>query len=146
MTSPWYEAEGELETIVPGLQSKVFPGSPTGWVFPGDPGIPDSLAPTRYHNFAPRAGLAYSPSASGGLLGRLLGGPGKTSIRASWGIFYTDFEDATGFNAVGDAPFGFFYVSPTPPLFTTPFVDRANRQLGGPALSGEFPAAQCFGQ
>ena len=124
VTTPWYEAEGELETIVPGLQSKVFPGSPTGWVFPGDPGIPDSLAHTRYHNLAPRVGLAYAPSVSGGPLGWLLGGPGKTSIRASWGIFYTAFEDATGFNAVGDAPFGFFYVSPTPPLFTTPFVDR----------------------
>jgi hypothetical protein len=139
VTTPWYEAEGELETIVPGLQSKVFPGSPTGWVFPGDPGIPDSLAPTRYHNFAPRAGLAYAPSASGGLLGRLLGGPGKTSIRASWGIFYTAFEDATGFNAVGDAPFGFFYVSPTPPLFATPFVDRGSGNPEGQRFPVNFP-------
>ena len=36
VTSPWYEAQGQLETLVPGLQSKVFPGAPTGWVFPGD--------------------------------------------------------------------------------------------------------------
>jgi hypothetical protein len=139
VTTPWYEAEGELETIVPGLQSKVFPGSPTGWVFPGDPGIPDSLAPTRYNNFAPRAGIAYSPSASSGFLGRLLGGPGKTSIRASFGIFYTAFEDATGFNAVGDAPFGFFYVSPSPPMFASPFVDRQTGHSEGQRFPVPFP-------
>ena len=54
VTTPWYEAQGQLETIVPGLQSKIFPGSPTGWVFPGDPGIPKTLAPVRHNNFAPR--------------------------------------------------------------------------------------------
>ncbi len=53
VTSPWYEAQGQLETIVPGLHSRVFPGAPTGWVFPGDPGIPNSLAPVRHNNFAP---------------------------------------------------------------------------------------------
>src|SRR5437773_581171 len=58
----------QIETLVPGLQSRVFPGAPTGWVFPGDPGIPPTLAPTRYNNFAPRIGLAYAPNASGGLL------------------------------------------------------------------------------
>ena len=139
VTMPWYEAQGELENIVPGLQSKVFPGSPTGWVFPGDPGIPDSLAPTRYNNFAPRAGIAYSPSTSSGFLSRLLGSPGKTSIRASFGIFYSAFEDATGFNAVGDAPFGFFYVSPSPPEFATPFVDRQTGHSEGQRFPVNFP-------
>ena len=38
--TPWYEQHNEIETIVPGLQSKVFPGSPVGWVFPGDPARP----------------------------------------------------------------------------------------------------------
>ena len=37
VSSPWYEANNELETMVPGLQSQVFPGAPTGWVFPGRP-------------------------------------------------------------------------------------------------------------
>ncbi len=139
VTSPWYEAQGQLETIVPGLQSKVFPGSPTGWVFPGDPGIPTTLAPTRYNNFAPRIGLAYSPSKSGGWLGRLLGGPGKTSIRAGFGMFYTAFEDATGFVEVGDAPFGFFWSSPTPPLFATPYVDRSTGNVEGQRFPVSFP-------
>ena len=41
-----------------------------------------------YKNFAPRLAVAYSPSASSGLLGALFGGPGKTSIRAGAGIVY----------------------------------------------------------
>ena len=63
VSRPWSELHNEIETLVPGLQSQVFPGSPVGWVFPGDPGVPTTLAPTRYNNFAPRIGLAYSPSA-----------------------------------------------------------------------------------
>ncbi|MCI0719130.1 MAG: carboxypeptidase-like regulatory domain-containing protein, partial [Acidobacteria bacterium] len=44
----------------------------------------------RYHkkNFAPRLALAYSPQASEGWLKWLTGGPGKSSIRAGWGMFY----------------------------------------------------------
>ncbi|MGA8593845.1 MAG: TonB-dependent receptor [Bryobacteraceae bacterium] len=139
VTSPWYEVNNQLETIVPGLQSQVFPGAPTGWVFPGDPGIPRTLAPVRHNNFAPRIGLAYSPDWSSGLLGKLTGGPGKTSIRAAFGMFYTAFEDATGFNEVGDAPFGFFYVSPEPPLLATPFVDRGTGNPEGQRFPVIFP-------
>src|SRR5258708_25371328 len=40
------------------------------------------------HNFAPRVALAYSPQSSSGLLGKLLGGPGKSSIRAGFGMYY----------------------------------------------------------
>lgn len=139
VSSPWYEAQGQLETIVPGLQSKVFPGSPTGWVFPGDPGIPNSLAPVRHNNFAPRVGLAWSPAASSGLLGKLTGGPGKTSLRASFGIFYTAFEDATGFNEVGDAPFGYFWSNPAPPLFATPYIDRQTGFVENQRFPVNFP-------
>ncbi|MGB2886056.1 MAG: carboxypeptidase regulatory-like domain-containing protein [Candidatus Acidiferrales bacterium] len=125
-STPWREKYNEIETLVPGLQSVVFPGSPTGWVFPGDPGIPSTLAPTRYKNFSPRIGLAYSPSAEGGALRKLLGEPGQSSIRAAWGLFYTTFEGATNFNEIGDAPYGFFYASTVPPLFTTPFRNLAD--------------------
>ena len=139
VTSPWYETNNYLETIVPGLQSRVFPGSPTGWVFPGDPGIPRTLAPTRYNNFAPRLGIAYAPNSTGGWLDKLTGGSGKTSIRASYGIFYTAFEDVTGFNQSGAAPYGSFYVSPEPPLFATPFVDRSTGNPEGQRFPVAFP-------
>jgi len=124
IATPWWEKHNEIETLVPGLQSQVFPGSPTGWVFPGDPGIPKTLAPIRYDNFAPRIGIAYSPSSNSGFLSKLTGGAGNSSIRASWGKFYTTFEGGTDYNEIGDAPFGFYYQSPVPPEFANPFIDR----------------------
>ena len=136
VSTPWWEQHNQIETIVPGLQSRVFPGSPRGWVFPGDPGIPRTLAPTRYNNFGPRLGLAYSPDVSDGFLSKLTGGPGRTSIRAAYGVFFTAFEGATNFNEIGDAPFGFFYVG-TSPNFSTPFINRTD----GVAQGQKFPVA-----
>jgi len=131
IATPWWELHNELETIVPGEQSLTFPGSPTGWVFPLDPGVPRTLAPTRYDNFAPRIGLAYSPNADSGLLGKIFGGPGQSSIRVGYGKFFSTFEGATNFNEIGDAPFGNYYGSPVPPEFVTPFVDRGTGNIEG---------------
>jgi hypothetical protein len=140
VSRPWSEKYGQLETLVPGLNSTRFPGSPTGWVFPGDPGIPSTLAPTRWNNFAPRVGLAYSPSSDSGLLKALTGGPGNTSIRVGWGKFYSTFEGATNFNEIGDAPFGAFYGSPVPPEFVTPFVDRGTGNIEGQRFPVPLPS------
>jgi hypothetical protein len=41
-----------------------------------------------YKDLSPRLALAYSPDSTDGLLGALFGGPGKTSIRAGWGMVY----------------------------------------------------------
>ena len=138
---PWEANPGEIETIVPGLQSKIFPGAPTGWVFPGDPGIPKTLAPVRYNNLAPRLGLAYAPRASGGFLSRLVGSPGETSIRAAYGMFYTNFENVAGLNTNGAAPYGFFWYSPAPPEFDTPFVNRQTGFDNGQRFPVTFPSA-----
>lgn len=132
VSMPWYDTQGKIETIVPGLQSTQFPTAPLGWVVPGDPGIPSTLAPTRYNNFAPRVGIAYSPGFSNGLAGKIFGGPGKTSIRAAYGMYYTSIEDLNLFYEVGDAPFGLYWVSPQPTLFDQPFVTRADGSLQTP--------------
>ncbi len=126
VSMPWYDTQGKIETIVPGLQSTQFPTAPLGWVVPGDPGIPSTLAPTRYNNFSPRIGLAYSPGFTDGIAGKIFGGPGKTSIRAAYGIYYTSIEDLNLFYEVGDAPFGLYWVSPQPTLFDQPYVTRAD--------------------
>jgi hypothetical protein len=135
VSMPWYDTQGKIETIVPGLQSTVFPTAPKGWVVPGDPGIPSTLAPTRYNNFAPRAGIAYSPDFHDGILAKLTGGPGKTSIRAAYGIYYTSVEDLNLFYEVGDAPFGLYWVSPQPVMFDQPFQSRAD----GVSQTQRFP-------
>src|SRR5208337_3818430 len=138
--TPWYDTQNKLETVIPGEQSKVFPTAPQGLVVPEDPGVPRTLAPIQYHNFAPRIGFAYSPNNTEGLLGKIFGGPGKSSIRAGYGIFYSSIEDATGFVEVGDAPFGLYYSSPVPTLMETPFIDRATGNNEGQKFPFIFPS------
>ncbi|HTZ94914.1 MAG TPA: carboxypeptidase regulatory-like domain-containing protein [Terriglobales bacterium] len=131
VSMPWYDTQGKIQTWVKGEQSTVFPNSPEGLVYPGDPGIPKTLAPTRYNNFAPRIGLAYSPSFSDGILGKIFGGPGKTSIRAAYGIYYTSVEDLNLFYEVADAPFGLYWSSPGPVDFSEPFRNRLDGGTDG---------------
>jgi hypothetical protein len=120
---PWYEKNNGISTFEPGKQSIVFPGAPEGILYPTDPGVPRTLAPAGNLDFAPRVGLAYSPEgADGTLLGKLLGGPGKTSVRAGFGMYYTAIEALTLGILAGNAPFGITYSSPAPPLFATPFI------------------------
>ncbi len=138
-SQPWYDTQNKIETIVPGEQSVVFPNAPKGWVVPGDPGIPPTLAPTKYGAFSPRLGLAYSPSIGNGFLGRLFGGPGKTSIRAGFGVYFTAVEDLSQFLEVGDPPYGLFYVSPVPPLLETPYIDRATGNSEGQRFPFIYP-------
>jgi hypothetical protein len=128
---PWYEKYNQIATFEPGRQSLVFPGAPAGILFPGDPGIPRTIAPPGNRDFAPRIGLAWSPQANGGLLRKILGGPGKTSVRASYGMFYTAIEALTIGISSANAPYGTTYTSPAPPLFSTPFITAANGQNGG---------------
>jgi Carboxypeptidase regulatory-like domain len=126
---PWYEKYNQISTFVPGQQSVVFPGAPAGILFPTDPGVSRTLAPPGNLDFAPRVGLAYSPDADHDtLLGKIFGGPGKTSIRASYGMFYTAIEALTVGVLSANAPYGTTYTSPAPPLFSTPFVTAATGQ------------------
>jgi len=131
MSMPWYDTQGKIQTWVKGEQSTVFPNSPTGLVYPGDPGIPKTLAPTRYNNFGPRIGLAYSPSFTDGIFGKVFGGPGKTSIRAAYGIYYTSVEDLNLFYEVADAPFGLYWTSPGSVDFAEPFRNRLDGGTDG---------------
>jgi hypothetical protein len=124
--APWSEKYNQISTFVPGAQSIVFPGAPAGILYPGDPGIPNTLAPISNHNFAPRVGVAWSPQAdSNSLLGKALGAPGTTSIRASFGTFYTAIEALSIGVLAANAPYGTTYTGNSP-LFATPFITAAD--------------------
>src|SRR5215471_1914393 len=123
-SQPWYDTQNKISTVIPGQQSVVFTQAPKGLLFPGDPGVPKTLAPTQYDAFSPRFGLAWSPRTAEGFLSKLTGGPGKTSIRAGGGIFYTAYEDLSQFQEVGDVPFGLFWSPGGQKFFETPFLDR----------------------
>jgi hypothetical protein len=116
---PWYEKYNQIATFAPDRQSVAFPGAPLGILFPTDPGVPRTLAPAGNLDFAPRIGLAYSPDS------------GKTSVRASYGMFYTAIEALTIGISSGNAPYGTTYTSPAPPLFATPFITAATGQNVG---------------
>ena len=139
ISTPWYDTQNKTETIIPGVQSVVFPGAPTGWLVPGDPGVPRTLAPVKYNAFSPRLGLAYSPGVSDGFWSKLTGGPGKTSIRTGFGIYYTAVEDLSQFLEVGDPPYGIFWVSSAPPFLATPFLNRVDNSVETVSGTNPFP-------
>ena len=128
---PWYEKYNQISTLSPGQQSLVFPGAPAGILYPGDPGVDRTIAPPG-NEFSPRVGVAYSPNLDQDtLLGNIFGGPGKTSIRAGFGMYYTAIEALTVSVAAGNAPYGTTYTSPAPPLFNDPFVTASTGQNFG---------------
>jgi len=130
--APWSEKYNQISTFVPGAQSVVFPGAPAGILYPGDPGVPNTLAPIGNLNFAPRVGLAWSPQAdTGTFLAKILGAPGTTSVRASFGNFYTAIDALSIGVLAANAPYGTTYTSPAAPLFATPFITAANGQDNG---------------
>ncbi len=60
------------------VRSTVYPQAPAGLMFPGDSGYPDdSTTFGKKLQFAPRVGVVWTPQ-----------GDERTSVRASWGVFY----------------------------------------------------------
>jgi hypothetical protein len=123
---PFWEKHNQIQTIIPGRQSVLYPNAPEGLLVPGDRGIPSTVAPSKGDNFAPRLGLAYSPSVDHGPLRKVFGEGGKSSIRVSYGIFYTAFPGLSAGVMYAVPPFGYNYLSREPPVFATPFINAAN--------------------
>ena len=136
---PFWEKYNQLQTWVPGAASTLFPGALPGLLVAGDPGIPKTIAPTGYGNFAPRIGVAYVPRFENGL-GRVIFGSGEqSSIRASYGIFYTQFPGLLAGIMYAVPPFGYNYLSPAPPLLATPFITAATGVNNGQRFPFPFP-------
>ena len=128
-SQPFYDTKNRIQTFVPGKQSKIYPDAPEGFEFPGDPGVPRTLAPHSTTVLLLAWG-SLTPQGNGRWLGKIFGGPGKTSIRLGGGIYYTAIEDLTLFNEVGDPPFGLFYVSPVPVYLEQPYMSRTGANPG----------------
>ena len=129
--APWSDKYNQISTFVAGAQSVVFPGAPPGILYPGDPGVPNTLAPINERSFAPRLGFAWTPrSDAEGVLARLLGAPGSTSIRGSFGQFYTAIDALSIGVLAANAPYGTTYTNQEP-LFATPFINAYSGQNDG---------------
>ena len=124
--------------FIPGEQSKVFPTAPVGLTYPTDPGCNDAGgATTAWKDIGPRLGFAYSPD-----LGRITGGPGKTSIRGGYGIYFNRSEEETSLQNLGAPPFGVTSggapdFGAAGPAFANPFIDIDT----GKSFTNKFPAA-----
>jgi hypothetical protein len=126
LMAPWYEKDNQIQTVVPGQQSQVYPGAPRALVFPGDAGIARGLSSVQWGNLSPRVGFAYSPNE-------------QTSLRASYGLFYTAFQGLSAGIMYGVPPYGYNYLSPAPPLFETPFITAADGTNNGQRFPQQFP-------
>ena len=82
--NPFTEIEDRLNAFVPGAQSHVRPDAPRGLLFPGDAGIGKGIAQSA-NAFMPRVGVAWDPT-----------GDGIWSVRASYGLFYDQFQNGAG--------------------------------------------------
>ncbi|MGB7284860.1 MAG: hypothetical protein WBE13_21540, partial [Candidatus Acidiferrum sp.] len=148
MNTPLTDIGQKVQTFRPGEVSTIYPCSlapsnplyatygggeagcnaagvtPVGLVFPGDKGVPESLTNTYYKGFAPRLGLNWSPGWTDGWLGKLTGGPSKTSVSMGYGIFYNPIEQLVLEQFSAEPPFGGSNFI-TNPLLQTPYVDQS---------------------
>ena len=135
LDTPLADMLHHVQTFRPGEETTTYgcdaatdscPGgstNPLGLVFPGDPGVPNGLTQTYYKAFAPRLGMAWSPNATEGPIAKLTGGPGRSSIRAGFGMFYNPMEQLVLEQFGAGPPFG-GATSISEGLFNTPFVGQ----------------------
>ena len=163
LNTPYYDTGNRLQTFRPGQATTQYPcwintaGSeaagfspgdcgqnsaqnsvfPLGLVFPGDKGIQRGLTSTYYKAIAPRIGVAWAPSNTEGFLGKIFGGPGKSSIRAGFGLFYNPMEQLVLEQFSAEPPFGGSSFS-SYPNFNLPFLPQSSDPTLGPFTPNPF--------
>lgn len=131
-----FEVNGQLSNLVGQDASGVTPAGGFRFQTVGknseNPNQP--LYNNDYNNFAPRVGFAYSPDFKDGFLGAFFGGPGKTSIRGGYGVFYDRVFGNLFSNSSANPPFqrDFFefvgdtidFIPPVPTQVASPLANE----------------------
>ncbi len=137
---PWSEKYNQLLSLDPDEQSVVFPTAPKGILFPGDPGVPSTIAPAKYNNFAPRLSVAWTPAiVSSNPLRHLLGKSGQTVLRSGFGLYYTAFEGLSAAIMSGNPPYGVTLTTSQPTLLAQPFVAAETGEPVSQSVGQPFP-------
>jgi Carboxypeptidase regulatory-like domain len=119
-----------MAAFYPGQQSTLFPNAPLGYVFNGDQGVHPSGTTHPFKYWGPRFGFAYSPD-----WGWITGGPGKTSIRGGYGIYYNRSEEEIQLQFLGMPPFTISSSGAAHPGLGSPYTDVST----GTPVSNPFP-------
>ena len=127
----WTEKYNQMPTFVLGQQSQVFPQAPLGVVYPTDNGVLRTIVPCRQQVFAARGVRLVARKIRTACSVRFSGGPGNTSIRAGYGMFYSVVQGVAGLRSARNLPMDLSYTSPAPPLFATPFITAADGSFTG---------------
>ena len=85
ITTPFNDIHNRLMAWAPGSQSTVYPTAPNGLLFPGDKGVPNTIAPVFKGDFAPRVGVAWDPFRNS-----------HTVLRSAYGIFFDGLLNGVG--------------------------------------------------
>lgn len=130
--NPWWREEHNRNAMaLLGVQSTTFPTAPEGYVFPGDPGIGPHMANINWHDLGPRVGFAYSPDFKNSAFRTIFGEYGKSSIRAAYGLYYTNIEGYNTFN-FSAPPYHLFHYDTSGVLLSTPFIGQNGNQIVDP--------------
>jgi hypothetical protein len=143
--TPWanhqYGGEGITCWQNSSATSKIYPNGAPGLLYPGDPGCTTyGQGYTRFHNFGPRFGFAWSPSSGPAAI---LGTPGshEFAIRGGFGMYYNRDQEEEALQNLSSPPY--FFESHgvqdlgggLSPAFANPFADIT----GAAAETNPFP-------
>ena len=114
------------------VHSTVYPQAPAGLIFPGDAGYPSSgTSEKKMAQFAPRVGVVWTPR-----------GDERTSVRASWGVFYDTPHLFFNTRFANNPPWGAQITISNPPGgFADPYLGISRRQSVPGAQHGMGDAA-----
>jgi hypothetical protein len=137
------DPQNKESMFVPGQQSTTNPNMPLGVVVVGDQGVTRGSVPTRYQHLSPRLGLAWDPF-----------GKGKTSVRASAGVFWGSVSGNEWSATSNYYPFSLRYTFPKVGTLTNPYLNspspfpyiytpgKVNAIVTGGSVEGVQPSFQ----
>ncbi len=131
---PFRDLDNQLAQVRLGQHSTVYPTAPSGYLFPGDPGVSSTTLSTQWQNWAPRFGFAYD-----------IFGNGRASLRGGYGTFFSDVRQQSMNQLSTNQPFAVRQVinSPSGGL-TTPYSDTATLFPYLPPAKGQNSSVTFF--